>query len=242
MLRSALHLRSYQIAGTDGGLGKIKDLLFDDRLWVVRYLVADSGSWLPGRRVLIPPAVVEQPDWDERVLPVNLTRNQIKESPGLDEDRPVSRQHEVEMHAYYGWAPYWAGPAGLHPPVVPPQEADLIPETERGDPSLRSCVEVTGYRVSASDGALGQVEDLIVDDEGWPIRYAVVGTKTWLPGRKILIPPRWVRSFSWDERRAALELTCEQIKNGPEYNPADPINRAYEARLYDYYGRPRYWT
>ncbi|MBK9166200.1 MAG: PRC-barrel domain-containing protein [Bryobacterales bacterium] len=110
-----------------------------------------------------------------------------------------------------------------------------------GDPHLRSVREVSGYRIRAADGEIGRVADFIVDTDGWAIRYLVVDTRNWLPGRKVLVAPRWVQSIDWGDRLVHVRLHREDIKNSPEFDPNEPVNREYEARLYDYYGRPRYW-
>jgi hypothetical protein len=98
--------------------------------------------------------------------------------------------------------------------------------------------EVTGYHIEAKDGAIGHVEGFILDDEDWMIRYMVVDTRSWLPGKKVLIAPCLIRSVHWDESKVCLDLSRELVEGGPEYDPSAPVNREYEKRWYDYYGRP----
>lgn len=243
MLKSASRLENLALRASDGVLGKVKDFLFDDRLWVIRYLAADTGQWLPGRRVLIIPSALQEPDATDDVLPVALTKEQIQNSPGIAEDKPVSRQREEELHAHYGWAPYWAGPEAAYfaARAAQSQEQEREAAETPGDPHLRSVAEVSGYHIEAADGEIGHVEDFIVEDRTWWIRYLVVDTKNWLPARKVLVSPQWFHRVSWSDRTAATDLTREQIENCPEYDPSAPVNREYETRLYDYYGRPHYW-
>ena len=172
---------------------------------------------------------------------MNLTKEQVKNSPGIDADKPVSRQQQVDLHAYYGWPPYWSIP--IVPPPIPVSAPlrETPVQQDQGDPHLRSTKEVTGYRIQATDGEIGHVEDFILEDQDWLIRYMVVDTKNWLPGRKVLISPRWIESVSWSEKKVHLALSRESVKNSPEYDQAAPVNREYEVRLYDYYGRPTYW-
>jgi hypothetical protein len=150
---------------------------------------------------------------------------------------PVSRQHEHKIHVHYGWPVYW----GPEVPVVPPlpESEDSTPE---GNSHLRSIKEVSGYHIEAADGAIGHVDDFIVGDEAWQLRYLVIDTKNWLPGRKVIIAPDWVKEISWPERRVKVDLSREEISEGPEFNFNEPVNRQYEKKLYDYYGRPQYWT
>ncbi|MDX1647853.1 MAG: PRC-barrel domain-containing protein [Longimicrobiales bacterium] len=250
MLRSMEELEGYVLEATDGELGRCEDFLFDDQLWIVRYMVADTGKWLPGRKVLISPISLNAPDWESRRFPVGLTRQQIETAPPLDEHEPVSRQYEAELFAHLGYLPYW-GSSGIWGPSSVPRRLRTgevesaagvrVTIQPKGDPHLRSLDEVTGYRIDARDDEVGHVEDFIVDDEGWTIRYMIVDTRNWLPGRKVIIPPRWVEGFDWKRKIARVDLTREQIENSPEFEPGAPVNRAYETRLYDYYGRPVYW-
>jgi hypothetical protein len=232
MLRSAVDLRRYTVVAADGPLGRVKDLLFDDRVWIVRYFVADTGTWLPGRWVLMTPSAVQEPDWPRQRLPVRLTREQVRRCPGVDEYRSVSRQYEAELHRHYGWPPYWSGAAS----GIGPKE---IEDPERAN--LRSLTEIVGYSISAADGDIGHVEDFILEDETWWLRYMVVDTRNWLPGRKVLISLEWIGSIRWSERVVGVEMSQKQIERSPRYDPSAPVNRRYEERLYDYYGRPKYW-
>lgn len=238
MLRSIKDLRGYRVSARDGDIGKVSDFYFDDQVWVVRYLVADTQRWLPGRKVLIPRLVLGQPDWERHEFPVELTKEQIQHGPPIEEDEPVSRQHEVELHKYLRIDPYWARvPGGAF-------HVEQVAEPHKkngGDPHLRSSHEVIGYHIQATDGDIGHAGDLIVDDEDWIIRYLVADTKNVLPGKNVLIPPGWIDRVSWGERKVAVGLTRAEVRDSPEYAPATPVNREYEERLYDYYGRPYYW-
>lgn len=244
MLRSLEGLHDFSIGGTDGSIGKVREFLFDDQAWTIRYLVAETGTWLSGREVLISVAALEPPNWKGHVFPVLLTREQIKESPDIDTDKPVSRQREAELYSYYGWTPYWGmeydAPLGGMPlpPALSPEE---IKEAAKGDPHLRSTHEVEGYHIHATDGQIGHVADFIVGDDDWTIRYLVVDTKNWLPGRRVLVAPTWVQQISWDEQQVLVDAARETVKNCPEYDPSVPVNREYEIQLYDHYGRPKYW-
>jgi hypothetical protein len=234
----------------DGDIGKVREFLFDDLIWTVRYLVVDTGNWLIDQLVLVSPKSLNQPNWDSQTLPVNLSKEQVENSPPISEDEPVSRQKESELHSYYGWPPYWrmipgmTGPTAV--PTVPPVvqeglEKEGSEEGESDDSHLRSTREVIGYHIQATDGDIGHVSDFILDDEIWQIRYLVVDTGNWLPGRRVLISPAWIDDVSWREKSVVVNLSQESIKHSPEYNPAEPVNREYEVRLYDFYGRPKYW-
>ncbi len=255
MLRSSKELVGYVIGAKDGDVGHVKDVLFDERVWAVRYFVADTGKWLPGRRVLISPISVGEPDWESKRLLVDLMKEQVEKAPSLDSDAPVSRQYEVESLRYYGYAPYWVGPgpwgAGMVPNFLareetPPgvgvtAEQGALGTTHQGDPSLRSADEVRGYHVQTTDGSKGHVDDFIIDDASWQVRYLVVDTRNWLPGRKVLVSPSWVGEVRWTERTVQVQHTSDEIKNAPEFDASAPVNRTYERRLYDFYGRPAYW-
>lgn len=249
MLRSLKAVRGYSLQAADGAIGSAVDFYFDDASWTVRYLVADTGRWLPGRRVLISPASLGRPDWAGRSIPVELSRKQIEESPGIEADKPVSRQRETEMARYFHWPAYWSE-MGAPPLALSAMPARYRAEAERertaveekpGDPHLRSAREVLGYAAQAQDGRVGPLDDFIFEDDNWSIRYLVVDTRNWRPGGEVLVSPEWVRGVRWDAAQIQLDLTRDQVRSSPAFDPSAPINREYEAKLYDFYGRPRYW-
>lgn len=247
MLRSIQSLIGYRIHAKDGEIGKVKDFYFDDGKWTIRYFVVDTGNFLPGRKVLISPFFAfgtNTPDWKSKTFPIDLTKAQIEASPSIEADKPVSRQHFIDLHQHYGWTPYWENSMAVVPPVAPiaPEIEKAKEAHEKGDPHLRSTKEVAGYHIQATDGEIGHVEDFVIGDTVWVIRYMVVDTRNWLPGRKVLLSPEWIQSVSWSNEQVTVDLTRDSIKNSPEYDPSAPINQKYELRLYDFYGRPKYWT
>jgi uncharacterized protein YrrD len=245
MIRSFEQTRGMGVAALDGSIGTIHDVYFDDREWVLRYYVVDTGKWLPGRKVLIPPHVVRPNSPEQTGLPVNLTRDQVRNSPDMDLERPVERQAEVALYRYYGWTPYWFPLDPPGPVVIEGNAAEREREATSGhyggDPNLRSAKEVTGYRVAATDDEIGHVEDFLFDDETARIRYAVVDTRNWLPGKKVLIAPQWITDVKWAESKAYVAVHRDAVRNSPEYNPAAVLDRAYESRLFEHYGYPVEW-
>jgi len=244
MLRSIKSLRGFAIGTIDGEIGKVHSFLFDTQNWVIRYLIVDTGGWLPGRKVLIAATALERPDWRGHIFPVELTKEQVKHSPDIDTSRRVSRQRESELHKYYDWTPYWGTGYDASEPLGPPvQTGQAVEEEETGDnPNLRSTREVIGYRIHATDGAIGHIDDFIASDEDWIIRYLVVDTHHWLAGRSVLISPEWVRNLRWEQQEVWVDVSRQTIKDSPPYDASAPVNREYEVQMYDYYGRAKYWT
>ncbi|MEP6604916.1 MAG: PRC-barrel domain-containing protein, partial [Nitrosospira sp.] len=204
MLRHHSLYKGYAIEGSDGAIGTVSDLLFNDATWLVRWLVVDTGNWLTGRTVLLPPSALAHVNHIGHQFSVRLTKQQIKECPDIESDRPVSRQSEAKLYEYYSWAPYWGagsylgmvayggmvGPSALAKPSLELMRREReIDEAHRkkDDPALRSAKEVTGYNVHASDGEIGHIADFLVEDDDWSIHYLVVDTKNWWPGKKVLI-------------------------------------------------------
>ena len=254
MLRPVKDLQGYAIHATDGDIGQVDEFYFDDERWTIRYLVVATGNWLSGRKVLISPIAIGKADWVAEKLNLALTKGQVENSPDIDTHKPVSRQREIEYFNYYGYPYYWYGGglwgADAYPSALTAagalgaesaMERETVPPEAQGDPHLRSTSEVIGYYIEAADGELGHVEDLIVDDESWAIRYIVVDTANWWLGKKVLVAPQWIERVSWAESKVYVNLPREAIKNSPEYDPLALINREYEERLYGHYGRPRYW-
>jgi hypothetical protein len=241
------------LRATDGPIGSTDDLLFEDDSWAIRWAVVHTGTWLPGRKVLLPPSCFARTAIEERELPVDLSRRQVKDSPGIASDAPVSRQMETDICGYYGWQPYWSvghlpafGAVGAaFPPMAggkpgPGRPGD--PEVRRsGDSNLRSINEVMGYAIAAIDDEIGEVQDFLVDREEWEVRYLLVDTGSWLPGKKVLVSPRSVREVSWSGERIRVDLSRAQVEASPEYDPEAAVERDYEARLHRHYGLAPYW-
>jgi hypothetical protein len=244
-------LTGFTIGATDGDIGKVDEFYFDDESFTVRHLVVDTGGWLSGRKVFISPMALRDIDWNAKRINAALTKAQVEESPAIDTDRPVSRQHEIAYYSHYGYPYYWEGPYlwGAYPYPAPPLELETSLEQERhwdwagesGDPHLRSSAAVIGYYIAATDGDIGHVEDFLVDDATWAIRYMVVDTSNWWSGKTVLVSPEWITRVDWNESKVQVGLTREQIKNSPAFDPSSPVRRDYEAQLWDLYGRPRYW-
>lgn len=254
MLRSIRQLQGATIAASDGPIGSIRDFYFDDRWWTVRYLVVDTGKWLPGRMVLLSPAVVGRLDWSQRTVEVSLTREQVKGSPDVEEHRPVSRQQELTHLRYYGVPPYWLGPdlwgAAPYPTRLSGAEQAELDRTiehaqqvavAQGDDHLRSMKEVAGYQIDATDGELGEIDDFLVDEETWAIRYLVINTSRWWFGKQVLIPPSWATSVSWDTRTVSVSVTRERVKESPPYDASAHLDRQWEADYHRHHGKPPYW-
>jgi len=218
-LRNTNDLYGNKLVGLDSSIGHLRDFYFDDNIWVVRYAVADTASWLPGRLVLLSPHAFGKLDQDEHTLHINLRRAQIEDSPPIESHKPVSRQYEVEYYRYYGWPAYWAGDAmwgmGGFPVLVPPLKDEI--ETQRlyyhrDDEHLRSAREVTGYPIEAIDGKIGHVAGLLLDDRSWAIREVVVEAGHWYSGREILISPSKIAQVSYEESKVFVNLTKEDIQ------------------------------
>ncbi len=239
MLRRVASLKNVSIGANDGEIGRVVEFFFDDDKWTVRYLVADTGGWLSGRKVLISPIFFGAVDWDSNVFNVNRTREQIKNSPSIDTDKPVSRQHESNFHDYYNFPYYWLG-TGLSSPAT--EAAALGQQSDSEDIHLRSTKDIIGSYIETTDGDLGHLEDFIIDDQNWMIRYLLIETTNWWPGKKVLISPEWVKDIVETDSRVYVDLTQEQIRTSPEYVETTVLDRDYESRLYQHYGRPRYWS
>jgi hypothetical protein len=226
----------------------VSNFLLDDQKWTIRYLVADTGGFFKGRRLLISPISFREIDWPAHRMHLALTKEKVEKSPGIDTDKPVSRQHEEDYYQYYGYPQYW-GYSGLwgtgsYPGSLASGRWNESPgpRTEPpGDPHLRSAMELRGYKVQATDTAVGHVADFIVDDETWQVRYLVIDTSTWWFGKKVLVPPHWATRITWEIHEINIDLSREAIKNSPEWSANTVPDRDYEARLHAHYGRAPYW-
>jgi len=245
MLLKAKTLSGYKLASLDGEIGKVKEFYFDDRHWTIRYLVAETGSWLASRKVLISPYALNSVFETAKDISVNLTKKQIEKSPSLDSHKPVSRQFEDDYYSYYGWPTYWSGSSVWGYSTYLERDSSKwgqkIKSEKSWDRHLRSTHEVTGYHLQALDGEIGHVEDFIIDDENWTIRYLVVATRNWWPGKKVLVSPSWIERISWDESKVFTNLSRQTIKESPEYTEESLLTRDYEIALHHHYDRKGYW-
>ena len=228
MLRSNKQLYGKTLGAVDGEIGKVKDFYFDDRNWVIRYVVAETGSWLSERQVLISPHAFGSFHQNADSLVVNLNRQQIENSPPIELHKPVSRQYEEEYYRYYGWPSYWIGGGmgimgGM--PVVPP--AHLMPverESQGGvsrdddDPNLRSAQALNGYHMQTNDGEIGHVIDFMMDDKSWAICHVVIQTGHWFSGKEIVISPKHIDRVSYDNSKIFVSVTKKSIQDAPEYH------------------------
>jgi uncharacterized protein YrrD len=250
VLYSSDALRGYGILATDGELGSVEDFFFDDGSWTVRYIVVDTGKWLPGKHVLITPSVIGRPDEKAGLISVSLTREQVKNSPDVDTRKPVSRLKEIEMAQYYGWPAYWdsgviaAGPV-VAPPPTPQAVRDIRELTEdlvdESKPNLRSTHDLMGYGIQAADNEIGSVSELLFEEDTWVVRYLVISTGVIFAGKRVLISPEWVERISWNDRKVFVTLNTEMIRSAPEFDKSLPLSREFEEALHAHYGRSRYW-
>ncbi len=230
MLRTTNYLIDCTISATDGRIGRVTDCYFDDETWVVRYLVVDTGTWLSSRNVLIPPSTIVTPNWAKQLLSVRMTRQQVEDSPNIDTDRPVSRQHERTLLKHYDYPCYWNGSEPLNASAA-----------IHDDQHLRSSEAIANYHIHATDGQLGHVACLLFD-ENWQIRYLVANTSDWWLGHQVLIAPQWIENVSWDDRTVAVRLTRDAVKTSPPYRARTQLNRDEEIRLHSHYRLPGYWA
>jgi hypothetical protein len=253
MLHQAKTLHGYKLNSLEGEIGKVKGFYFDDYYWTIRYLVADTGNWMSGRHVLIPTQVLANVNNDAQDINIRLTKKQIEDSPPLNSDEPVSRQFEDSHSKYFAVPTYWETPSmfGLHgsaigrlPNNVPGSERR--PKSTRSsktfDPHLRSTNAVIGYHIQGKDGDIGHVEDFIIDDDTWDIRYLIIDTQNFLEGKKVLISPRWIERVSWEDSKVFVKFSKTAIKQSPEYIEGSPLTREYETALHQHYNFQGYWV
>jgi hypothetical protein len=226
MLQSIKELYGKKLGALDGEMGQVKDFYFDDRNWAVRYVVADTGSWLPGRQVIIAPHAFGPLDQAGKLLRVKLTRQQIEDSPSIESHKPVSRQHEEEYYRYYGWPCYWQGDglwgmsgfpiAALPATPFPNQSAPAhSTKSERTDAHLRSTLAVSGYNLRTGAVANGHICDFMMDDRSWAIDQLVIKTGHRLSGAEILIPTKRVNRINYDDSTVFLNPTAENVGQKP---------------------------
>lgn len=248
MQRNINSLSGFAIGATDDELGKVEEFYLSDTTWTIRYMIVKTGGWLTGREVLISPVAILTPDWERKIIPVNLTRKQVEESPDIDTDKPISRLEEEKLFAYYPWQSYYdtglygdgAGMMGTFPlaPLVTEDEIEKQESTAEQEKSthLRSTHELKGYTIHAEDGEIGTVSDFIVDDKTWQITFIVVKTGNLFSHKKVLISPQWIKEVKWSMQELIASVNVDHVKNSPEYDASKPVENSYTKVLHDHYG------
>jgi hypothetical protein len=260
MLQSAQALRNYIIRAKDGDVGKIHEFYFDDKDWTIPYLVVDTGSWLLGRKIIISPDAFGQPDVEAGVLPVALTKEEVRNRPDISKEQAASEHYEASsLLSNYAGPPMdqlggglfeeehiGMDPDSMIQTIKAKEEAEQrlsknIRKVRTGGAILQSTKQVTGNYIQAIDGEIGHVEDFIIDDGHWTISYLVIDTVNWLPGKKVLVSPQWIEIIDWNASKVYIDLSRAAVKNSPEYDPTMPLDRAYEEQLHRHYNRSGYW-
>jgi uncharacterized protein YrrD len=221
MHRNINGLMGYSMDATDGEMGKVEEFYFDDQVWIIVYLIVKTGNWLSGRKVLISPVALIRGSDRTGTFPVNLTKQQIKNSPDIDTDLPVSRQQEIALHQYYPWQSYWGTgfyEGGIWGIVTPLVEDPVPAKAAVGDLHLRSTHAISGYHIETTDGELGHLRDFIIDDETWHIEYLVVEMHSWLSRKKVLIARKHIKEIQWVGSKVLVDVTKYTLENSPAYD------------------------
>ncbi|MHB9155854.1 MAG: hypothetical protein ACYC5N_09240 [Endomicrobiales bacterium] len=241
MFRNLNELTGRTVEALDGAIGRVKVFYLDDVLWMIRYLAVETDTWIPREQVLISAASFIQPSGE--AFPVNLSKEEIRNSPDVDLTRPVSRGHEIALSRHYGWPHYWE-----NIPLVPPggtrfpsSKSTAVAEREPAATGIKSTEELALYGVMASDGPAGVVSDYVVDDADWKIYYLVVDARAVSPGKRLLLSTMWVDGVIETSREVRFNASGEKMRGSPAYDASRPPSRAFEERLFDYFGMPRYW-
>jgi hypothetical protein len=240
MKRSLKEITDFKLHTKDNSSGNVKDLLFDEKLWIIRYIEADFGNLFTSRRVLIPKAFWEKPDWNEGTVTLPISDSEIDKCPDTHKHRPVSRAYEAELHKYYRVNPYWPianiGLAGRLYPPRPIAIPNKVIEEKNIESVLRSFEEIRGYELQALDGKIGHIDDLLVDADDWQLVYVIVDTSNWnLWSKKVMIPIFSLHNINYVNREVTIDMSIETIKNAPKYNPSEPLTREQEEGVYDFF-------
>lgn len=256
MLANTQELKGFEVVNEDEEVGKIEDYYFDKDYWVTRYIVVDTGNWLIERDVLISPESIENIDYGEGKIYLNISTDKIENSPPVLKDEPLLRTQEKDLADYFNWPYYWSAAETGKPGVSGLSPNNLIREItiqenmdqqnpninkEEVEAGLRSINEMINYNIHAVDGEIGHIEKFILDDDNWLVRYLVVDKRDFLPGKKVVLAPEWITNIDWVREEVKYNLKKEEIKNAPEYDPEIPVSEVYEKKLYEHYDKEKYW-
>ena len=258
MLHTLNNLKNLAIHASDGDIRLTKDFYFDDKHWVIRYLVVETGSWLLSKKILLSPISIKELNQKPQTLTVTISRKQVKNCPDMDSEKPVSRQYELEYMRYYGYSHYcdntdiWGGYSS--PNMMSPGYYSVAPKPDNlgapdnfadvdaalsqdNDHHLRSSNAVTGYKLDVIDGDLGHLHGMLIDTDTWEIRYLIINTSNWWLGHLVLIAPKWIKEVSWPTSKIYVDMTQQQVKDAPTFDPSVPFSLEHEQSMQTHYGR-----
>ena len=245
MLRKEIDLLGYRLHATDGELGMLQEHVFDKDAWTVRYLLVKTGPWLDNRDVFISPIALGSIDEERKCIQVKLKQGQVAGSPHVNIHKPVSRRYEVAYYNYYGWPVYWGAGGRWGNELYAKELFDVAPfveapgshEEQERTTNLMNTGGIKGYRVFARDNRIGTVEDFIMNDESWAIRYLVVNGTGLKAPRQVVLSPLWFSDLSQAERMMTLDFSIKDIESSPQYDPTRVMHRGDELALFQHYGR-----
>jgi hypothetical protein len=237
VLHLAHKIRGATVHAVDGDIGTLEDFYFEEDQWAVRYLLVDTSSWMNGKKVLVSPMSVAG-EWDVTTIPVRLSRDQVQNSPTFDPGDTLSREAEAKVLGYYGYPYYWGNggvwgtfdnPGALL--TAPPHDISVDQTQPHGvDPEsqhLRSVNKSTGYHLHAIDGDIGHVDDFLIGEESWRIRYLLVDTSNWIGGRSVLVSSDALDGVDREHEKLRVAVTRDVIKQGPAF---ESIEAALDTR------------
>jgi hypothetical protein len=247
-------LEGLAIHATDGDIGKTTDIYFDDKQWTIRYLVVETGPWFSSKMVLLSPMAIKHLDITEKIISATITREQVRHSPDIDTQKPVSRQFEIDYAGFYGYPFYWGG-TGLWGAYSSPHVVAVGYESDKPDSfiddnarkhteddrHLRSGNEPIGYHIEAHDGEIGHLQGMLIDTDTLAIRYLIINTSNWWLGNLVLVAPAWIKEVSWLNAKIYVDMGRQQIKDAPTFNGDMPFSRDQEEQMHSHYGRTGYW-
>jgi len=202
MFRSLRTLVNAPVITSDGDEKGVRNFLFDDQSWSIRFLVVDVGNWLNRRLVVVSTAAVDEPDWTRKAVPAHLTKEELLKSPHVDSHKPVSRQQQLALREHFGWRDHADG--CLIPSALVPAQREFRVRTD-DDPHLRGTLDLTGYEVWATDGYLGLLEDFVLEQTSWHINYLMVKVGDWVYSHEQFVSTACVKAISWADHRVTLD-------------------------------------
>ncbi|PAV29819.1 hypothetical protein CIL05_10675 [Virgibacillus profundi] len=226
------NLKTYNIHASDGEMGKVKDLYFDDKRWAIRYAIIDTRKWLPGRRVLLSPSSFLTLNEADKFLEVEFDKETVRNSPSIPDETLITQDVENSLVGYYGWTKYWTGNMLWGPNESPMtayknhEEALLQeqPVDSHRDYDLRSEDETIGFKVHADNGKIGTIADMIYDDQKWKIQYIIVQSSDHpVEEEYFVFPTEDIESADWFEHDLYVKKSLEEVKMRKIYKTKESI-------------------
>jgi hypothetical protein len=204
--------------------------------WAVCYLTAQTDAWAPNREVLVVPRSLAGLDEERREIGVELTGEQLRNSPSLTAGSPVTREFQENFYGYYGWRERWRAEIDAESvsepptPTAPPAEEPLPAEANVDAPGLARYDQLLAWLGETADQSPVRLRELLLDDRDWTVPYLELLMENVPIRERCLVRPMLVAAADPVAQRFYLAVTADDLRKAPLKPYPAPDEKGCEVR------------